>query len=343
MRVLLISLTAIASLVISFFLLFTYLALYEEGKLIPFTAQDEFYYQNFDEEYKKIFLLGRSYAGRINGTLINEQLTTNGYENYIFYNLAKIHENPIKVRNSLEKILYAKPDVVLYSVSIGELGYKFSIKNPENDPAKNIKIKNDNEEYMLIIDPLQVGEEYFELNLLNSFYHFPNPKLSTQSIIQRIVSGDFNATKLYPKYEDKPFYEGTVDVAEIITHTELKELSLKYEFDDKSETRFTKTKIKALKEIIDELHKNQIKVIIIVPPHSKPLLDIYPYETKQEFYSKLETLGIEKSVKIFNFLEEYSNHEIWSNLDHVSINPKSMIYSNDIAKIVIKEIKDDIL
>jgi len=342
-RVRLISITAIGALIISFFILFSYLNLYEDGKIIPYSAQDEFYYQDFDEDSKKIFLFGRSFAARINGTLINEQLSNTGYDNYIFYNLAKVSENPIKVKNTLEKILYANPDLVLYILPIGELGYDLGIKNPQIDPTESIKLAIKYNEYLQILDPLQHFEEFLESNFLNSLYHLPNPKLSSLTIFDRTLQGDYNATKIYPMYDDKPFYESPDDATIILSNELLKKLVTKYEFIDITKTGFTKAKIQSLQEIIDELHKNHIKVIIIVPPHSKVFLDEFPSEIKQEISSKLETFRIENSVEIYNFLGKYDEQEIWSNLDHIAINPKSKVYSNDVAKIIIDEIKDGAL
>jgi len=334
-RVILISITAISSLIISFFILFSHLTLYVDGT-------DKFYYQVFDEDEKKIFLIGSSFAGRINGTLVNEQISENSLDNYRFYNLAKHYDNPIKVKNSIENILYANPEIVFYSVPIGLLGYDQDRINLQTNPDKNIIFENDYKESLQIFDIRQKFQQLLgKTNFFNVFFDLPNPKILSLTIIKKIFTNDLKSTKLYPKYEDKPFFSPTSQAVEIMPNKLLKESAALNKISDKSETQYTKTNIKALKEIFDTLQNNNIKVVIIVPPHSKFYLEKYPDHMIQDFNSKLEAIGNEKSIKIYNLLDDYAEQEIWSNFNHVAINPKSMVYSKDVASIVIEEIKEN--
>ena len=104
-----------------------------------------------------------------------------------------------------------------------------------------------------------------------------------------------------------------------------------------------KEQVGYLKEIIRLLQNNDTEVIIFVFPQQKYFLDLVPEDDKAIFYAGLEEIKSEFNVKIYDLSDNYAVLNIWMDHNHVAYNKKSMIFSDDIYKIIIKEMELELL
>ena len=99
----------------------------------------------------------------------------------------------------------------------------------------------------------------------------------------------------------------------------------------------TKEQVRYFKEIIELLQKNDVQVIIFVLPQQKYFLDLVPEDDQTIFYASLEEIKSEFDIKIYDLSDDYADLNIWMDHNHVAYNKKSMIFSDDIYKIISKE------
>lgn len=287
-----------------------------------YSIQKDFYSQNLDHQSKKIFLIGSSHVGQINATHIEEYVSKKS-QAYEVYNLADTADKPKSRLNSLNKIISLKPDVVVYG-----LGYR-DFTEPEKMLKENI-----------LPDPQSIFERIFSIELygINTEF-FENPKLNTLKILQGIIGiktlvSDSIFEEKTPFY---PYHKIKTDI--IVKQSEIEEndfhvekLILRHNIEN--------TQVQALNKIISELEKNNIKVIIFITPHNKFYKDSLSVDTKEGFNLLISELSQNHNIKIFNFIDYYDNLEIWRSTNHISHNPKSSIYSEDVAKIIIEELNN---
>ena len=76
---------------------------------------------------------------------------------------------------------------------------------------------------------------------------------------------------------------------------------------------------------------------IFILPQQKYFLDSVSEDDKAIFYASLEEIKSEFNVKIYDLSDNYAVLNIWMDHNHVAYNKKSMIFSDDIYKIIIKE------
>lgn len=287
-----------------------------------YNIQKEFYSKNFNQQTKKILLIGSSHVGQINATYIEYYLSKNSQE-YKVYNLADTADKPKSRLNSLNQIISIKPDIVVYG-----LGYR--------DFSENEKIIKEN----ILPDPKSIFERIFSLELYGINTEFiENPKLSTLKILQ----GFFGIKTLVSDtiFEDNtpfyPYHEIKTDI--IVKQAEIKE-------NDFHEEKFIiklpsqNTQLEALNKIISEFEKNNINTIILITPHSEFYLNSLSIENKERFDLIINELAKEHDVKILNLIDSYKNMEIWRSTNHISHNPEALIYSEDIGKMILMEIEE---
>jgi len=142
-----------------------------------------FYSQNFNQNEKKIFILGASPVNAINSNIVNSILHDTNI-NFKTYNLGKGSDDPDKRIDSLDLIIDSKPELVLYGI-----GYRdFQAKISADRISETTKTKS------ILPNPHDFFEEYILAKL--KFYdleldYIKNPKLSTLQMIQ-----SFNIKKI---------------------------------------------------------------------------------------------------------------------------------------------------
>ena len=105
----------------------------------------------------------------------------------------------------------------------------------------------------------------------------------------------------------------------------------------KQDESVKKEQVGYLKEIIKLLQNNDAKVIIFILPQQKYFFDLVPEDDKAIFYAGVEEIKSELNVKIYDLSDDYAALNIWMDHNHVAYNKKSMIFTDDIYKIIIKE------
>ena len=281
-----------------------------------------FFVENKNSDSKKILLLGGSGAVQLDSTMIN-QLLSKDYENHIFYNLAYNADTPKQRYKSINETIMLKPELVLYGITYFDLNGFYWVNTEKNtQPLPTIEL---NPAALLSYD-----DPFLEIN----------PKETTLNFIRE----SFGDTDFFPKKADRFQLENTpfsfFDKYQTIISddNDLKKIS-----PDSVKTHvnqnesITKEQINHLKKIIELLQNNEIKVIIFVLPQQKYFLDLVPEDDKAIFYASLEEIKSEFNVKIYDLSDDYADLNIWMDHIHVAYNKKSMIFSDDIYKIISKE------
>jgi len=94
-----------------------------------------------------------------------------------------------------------------------------------------------------------------------------------------------------------------------------------------------------IKAIITALKENNIKVVLFSTPHPKYYLEKIGDSNIEIFTSALNKISEELDVTVYHLNDKYSDLKIWADINHVSMDEISMIYSSDLAKIILDEIK----
>jgi hypothetical protein len=283
------------------------------------------YIKNKNEE-PKIFLLGSSHTGVLNSTFIQNYITEND-EHYKIYNLAINSDYPTRRAQTLGNLIDLNPKFVFYGIEIRMFEDQQSIKQGPvtriNDVLPNIQII--------------FHEIFFPLTEIDFLSKIPkSPKIVTLSTIKYFVK-DGNYTVNLDVDSIRPLTKHN-EYAEIISLEEIKEkVGEQKEFQGlKSENN---REFDELKKNIEILKKNNIKVIVFATPKSSIYLDWLPNEAKEEFDQMLKELKNEYDIPVYSKYDIYANQNIWSNWDHVVETKQGLMYSKDMATIILDEIK----
>jgi hypothetical protein len=283
----------------------------------------EFFTQEFDPKINKIFLIGSSHVGMLNTTLINEKIQTD-YSNYHVYNLAYSGDVPDERIKTINKIISLKPRIVLYGISYRD----FESQNTNQILPNTYDL----------IDYIQTKNFAFQFDI-------PNPKLTTLTMVHDYTkSHKLSSRESGVIFADTPFFQYLPSYDQISTSNQLEEMIPLAHFESVHLDPPSKNKeVIALQEMIDLLHKNNIKIVIFTTPHQKFFVDGVPQTQKEIFNSILQYLNANSNVKIYDLTDKYADLPIWLNIEHVAYNPASSIYSNDIANIILNESENHVI
>ena len=308
-------------------LTFSFLIFYTFHEFFPVQKTSDvkdhpFFAENKNSDSEKILLLGGSGAVQLDSTMINQLLNKN-YENHVFYNLAYNADTPKQRYKSINETIMLKPELVLYGITYFDLNGFYWVNTEKNtQPLPTIEL---NPAALLSYD-----DPFLEIN----------PKETTLNFIRE----SFGDTGFFPEKADRfqlenaPFSFFDEYQTIIADDNDLKKIraeSVKTHVNQNE--AITKEQVRHLKEIIELLQNNDIKVIIFVLPQQKYFLDLIPEDDKAIFYASLEEIKSEFNVKIYDLSDDYADLNIWMDHNHVAYNKKSMIFSDDIYKIIIKE------
>lgn len=272
------------------------------------------------QEKPYIFIFGASYAYPINSTHVSNYLEKNNLH-YDVYNLADMSDTPTHRIKSLEHIISLKPKVVLYCVSITDFA-----KYVENTDLRNKTSKNE------IEDALDLRKKFADFSsyitgdsLAGSFPTSPKERtiLSLKYAIRgpEFVHNPFINFKTVPTTDEKTFVS-----------------SYEFEFGGVDVSSNNKQRV-ALGEIISELKKNNIKVMLFTSPHHKVFLDSVGKSELTTFESLMKDIADQNDVDVYFLHDKYQNMNIWRDPHHIAVNSGSIIYSDDIASILVKELE----
>jgi hypothetical protein len=274
--------------------------------------QKKFYGQSFDD-IDKILIIGSSHTGNLNATLINEAVS-NANKKYVIYNLSYNNDVPTKRLKTVDSIIEIKPKIVLYGISYHEFW------------SLNIKDVN-------IINSQQFYLQKFFLDKFNN--DFSSPQFITLQLIREIGKDGIDESSF--KHEFTPFFEYHSNQLLIRDNLEI-EKEFMANHKEFGVTPLDNKEFLALKEIINKLQKNNIKVIIFTTPYQSVFLDSLPYRQKQEFNVILDNL-VNPGITMYRLDERYADLSVWYNYDHIAYNNNSSVYSKDITEIILNEIE----
>jgi hypothetical protein len=283
------------------------------------------FYSQLDHDKKKIFLIGSSHVGRLNQTDIQEYLHNNNVD-YKVYNLAFGAEIPWDRLSYVDSIINAKPDLVVYGVGYRDFmdtALQFDSTIPQ------INLPNPSQDFK------------YGINSLGNFLHYDFDKFrSPQLVFRYLIRDHFDLnieqdTSIYEK--TKPFYPYDQREIIILNDTQLQKLAESWNFKVNSMPSYDKNQnAYALSQIVEKLKNNNIKVIIFSTPHSKYYTDKLPLKFIKEFDGILQRFS-QDGVHVYLLRDKYIDLPIWSDTHHIAVNPKALIYSTDIAKIILNE------
>ena len=281
-----------------------------------------FFAENKNSDSEKILLLGGSGAAQLDSTMIN-QLLSKDYENHIFYNLAYNADTPKQRYKSLNETIMLKPQLVLYGITYFDLNGFYWLNTEKNtQPFPTIELNP--------TALLSRNDPFLEIN----------PKETTLNFIRESFSdtGFFPAKADRFQLENAPFSFFDEYQTIIASDNDLKKVnSESIGMHVNQNKSITKEQIIYFKQIINSLQNNDIKVIIFVLPQQRYFLDLVPEYDKEIFYASLEEIKNEFNVEIYDLSDDYADLNIWMDHNHVAYNKKSMIFSDDIYKIISKE------
>lgn len=280
------------------------------------TSKDLF--SNNFSDTNTVFLIGSSHLGSANVTSINQLVLskTKNLENPItVYNLAAFGDYPTKRLESIKDIISTSPKVIFYQISYRD--FQFTYKENE--------------------DIIPINFKEFLFSKIHSVFknHIPvNPQELLFSILRPIQSSVSPILEESLSTNDKtPFYHYTK--FKIKSQEELKsELSPVTEWDD---SKIEDENFIALKKIIEELEKSNIKIVIFTSPLHEYYLETLSQKQKDDFSSLLNNLEEEYNLRIYNFEDRYHDLDVWGNISHISYYKNVTIYNEDIANMIIGE------
>lgn len=272
-----------------------------------FLKTNEFYEQEFSKK-QPIFFIGSSHVGRINIMQVNNsELLKNSVE---IFNLAKEADTPFKRLNELEQIISVHPDIVFYGISYREFSF------PQQNEQTSIL-------------PESINKDSCNTWINTDGIVPSNPKAITFQILKKFM-GEIKNYKTMP---NTPFVIYPVDPI-IKLDEELKKETPLTKWNDPIET---KKNICAIKKIISELEKNEIKVVIFTTPLHQYYLDLLTKNQKNSFLQLQKELKQQFKITIYSFENKYKESDMWEDLTHVSTNKNVTIFNDDIIEMVTLE------
>ena len=303
--------------IISFGMLYVAINLLDNSHRIDYKT--EFFVNQSKIDENEILLLGSSHIGHLNMTHIITQIENKNLD-FTVYNLADNGDSPKFRYNDLEQIISLEPKIVFYGISYRDFDQPIESTNVKRN---NLDIKNSIEEI--------IPEELKSIN----------PQLLTRKVIRNVL--DDTGISKKPSYEIKPantpfFALGDMQT-KISDKNELQRQLLivlpppaKIQFDSNEE-------IEKFYEIIKALQNEEITVVVFTTPLSRVYLEELSKSTKISLDNILKNISEKYDIEIYKFEEKYADLEIWNNVDHVAYNNKSIIFSDQIAEMILKEIK----
>ena len=288
-----------------------------------YDLQKQFFQQHPTNNEKQVFLIGSSQIIALNTTFIDNYLEKH---NHIFhiYNLAYNSDQPKERLKTIDMLISAKPDIVMYGIA-------------PRDFQRNGLLISSSQPSSFLPDPQVISQEItngIEQNLGIDLDFLASPKLITLQDIKQITKEKSPYTEFFPypdifvKVDEKSF--------KIRSNDELKTLI-------PLTTPITSIDVKendneiALEKIIEKFKKNNIEVIIISVPQSRVYLDTMSESYKISFDSILDSISRTSNVKIIRLDDKYADFHIWTDPMHIAIG-NSTIYSEDVAKAILNKV-----
>ena len=276
----------------------------------------EFYLQELNPEERKIFLVGSSHMGQLNTTHIIENVSQK-FPNKTVYNLSFNRDKPEERIEDIDHIISHKPELVVYGISYRDFHYP----------------KNPNESNLGEIFSLLLSDKNNELDEIN-------PQFITIKSIKKILNQFGIMKESTFELKNTPFHQIGYKQTKIANDNELEKMILKSGASELFIRDYSENQqVIYLEKIIEKLQNHEIDIILITTPTHKMYRESISEESRKHFNPILEKISSNLGIKIVNYNEKYSDMNIWRDLSHIAYNQNAIIFSEDISKMIIKEIE----
>jgi hypothetical protein len=310
------------SFLLSFSIFLVLIQIFYQEQEIALIEDEKNYYSSIKEIDHKIFLVGGSHISAINPFFIEEFLGENN-EEYEVFNLSKMANRPLREIKNIDLLISAGPEIVVYGISARDFAAIQSINKPT--------VKSN--------QPLPDPSLFFKnwLNIQNSELLILQPDFSPKLITLKELRGKIVNSQDYIK---APFFRFDYKRDFNVMVDEKLQLQAIRDAKPAEFTSIDKNQdFLSLKKIITHLQENNIKIILFTTPQHKYVYDLVATSEKQAFEKIIVELEKSNNLEIYRFTEKYSDLEIWRNPTHIVVSKSASIFSDDIAKLILKELK----
>tara|TARA_B110001454_G_scaffold94084_1_gene89538 strand:+ start:123 stop:1085 length:963 start_codon:yes stop_codon:yes gene_type:complete len=310
------------SFLLSFSIFLVLIQIFYQEQEIALIEDEKNYYSSIKEIDHKIFLVGGSHMSAINPFFIEEFLGENN-EEYEVFNLSKMANRPLREIKNIDLLISAEPEIVVYGISARDFATIQSINKPT--------VKSN--------QPLPDPSLFFKnwLNIQNSELLILQPDFSPKLITLKELRGKIVNSQDYIK---APFFRFDYKRDFNVMVDEKLQLQAIRDAKPAEFTSIDKNQdFLSLKKIITHLQENNIKIILFTTPQHKYFYDLVATSEKQAFEKIIVELEKSNNLEIYRFTEKYSDLEIWRNPTHIVVSNSVSIFSDDIAKLILKELK----
>ena len=310
------------SFLLSFSIFLVLIQIFYQEQEIALIEDEKNYYSSIKEIDHKIFLVGGSHISAINPFFIEEFLGENN-EEYEVFNLSKMANRPLREIKNIDLLISAGPEIVVYGISARDFAAIQSINKPT--------VKSN--------QPLPDPSLFFKnwLNIQNSELLILQPDFSPKLITLKELRGKIVNSQDYIK---APFFRFDYKRDFNVMVDEKLQLQAIRDAKPVEITSIDKNQdLLSLKKIITHLQENNIKIILFTTPQHKYFYDLVATSEKQAFEKIIVELEKSNNLEIYRFTEKYSDLEIWRNPTHIVVSKSASIFSDDIAKLILKELK----
>jgi len=318
-----ISLCVGIAFLVAFGILLLFFIMYNEGLLTntPIT-KGEIGVKN------TIFLLGTSYVGAINSTHVQNTLSDFGFNISV---LNPINNKITPTLGKLDNFISNKPKLVVYGVGFRDIGFKEINGRCNLSPIPSYIVPKNSTLPDTIIE--NNGQKSIEFNIFSQ-----NPKRITFDIFENIL-GEKQIEYVSKQNSKKINVElNHFEFDEIRPITDLnKSVPNTYcmDFDTRN------LELDSLDSIFTEFHKNDIDVIVFIPPYTASYLNELSPALKSELIFNVKSISEKHEFNFYDLSFKFKNKNIFSDHTHVAHNQKSLIYSETIASLILPSLYAD--
>ena len=318
-----ISLCVGIAFLVAFGILLLFFIMYNEGLLTntPIT-KGEIGVKN------TIFLLGTSYVGAINSTHVQNTLSDFGFNISV---LNPINNEITPTLGKLDNFISNKPKLVVYGVGFKDIGFKEINGRCNLSPIPSYIVPKNSTLPDTIIE--NNGQKSIEFNIFSQ-----NPKRITFDIFENIL-GEKQIEYVSKQNSKKINVElNHFEFDEIRPITDLnKSVPNTYcmDFDTRN------LELDSLDSIFTEFHKNDIDVIVFIPPYTASYLNELSPALKSELIFNVKSISEKHEFNFYDLSFKFKNKNIFSDHTHVAYNQKSLIYSETIASLILPSLYAD--
>ena len=304
-------------------------------------AKREFYLKTQNPNLETLFVFGSSHVNVVNKQYVYKYVEEHDNEEFVVHFASKGNDSPLKRLDDLDRILSYDPSIVVYGINLRDFQQTSKITHPV--------IQQSTQQQNILPDPKNLIDKYFSFD--NIFWidlqNFANPKLTTLSIIKEKIENPLDQIFKEPisleeqekiielnEQKAKKRQETIAHHNEIATPDKLKEHAIwlsRNSFNIHEDNPNTLAFI----EVIRILKENNVKIILFTTPIYKEAWDRFSESDKESFFSIIDKISKDYDIEIYYFHNKYWNENIWMDSQHITLDPKGLIYSEDISKLIV--------